>query len=122
MTTTVQFDFPFHFDGRGRTASTTEADHARDMIEQLVFTTPGERVNRPEFGSGILQMIFAPNSPELAATVQFALQAAVQRWLGDVVELRALDVRADDSTLTIDMKYAIRRTGEEQTATFERAV
>ena len=122
MTTTVQFDFPFHFDGRGRTASTTEADHVRDMIEQLVFTTPGERVNRPEFGSGILQMIFAPNSPELAATVQFALQAAVQRWLGDVVELRALDVRADDSTLTIDMKYAIRRTGEEQTATFERAV
>jgi phage baseplate assembly protein W len=122
MTAPVQFDYPFHFDGRGRTATTPEADHVRDMIEQLIFTTPGERVNRPEFGSGILQLIFAPNSPELAATVQFALQAAVQRWLGDLIELRNLDVQADDSTLAIEMTYAIRRTGEEQTTTFQRAV
>src|SRR5947207_14842226 len=108
MAAAVQIDFPFHFDGRGQTASTTEADHVRDLIEQLIFTTPGERVNRPEFGTGILQLIFAPNSPELAATVQFSLQAAVQRWLGDVIELRSLDVQADDSTLTIEMRYAIR--------------
>src|SRR5262245_56828486 len=122
MAVPVQFDFPFGFDSRGRTAGAAEADHVRDLIEQLIFTTPGERVNRPEFGSGILQLIFAPNSPELAATLQFALQAAVQRWLGDLVELRDLDVRADDSTLAIEMTYAIRRTGEEQTATFERSV
>jgi phage baseplate assembly protein W len=118
----VEFDFPFHFDGRGRTASTSEADHVRDMIEQLIFTNPGERVNRPDFGSGILQLIFAPNSPELAAAVQVTLQAAVQRWLGDVIELRDLDVQATDSTLSIDMKYLIRRTNEEQTATFTRSV
>jgi hypothetical protein len=118
----MEFDFPFHFDGRGRTASTSEADHVRDMIEQLIFTNPGERVNRPDFGSGILQLIFAPNSPELAAAVQVTLQAAVQRWLGDVIELRDLDVQATDSTLSIDMKYLIRRTDEEQTATFTRSV
>jgi phage baseplate assembly protein W len=122
MADPVQFDFPFHFDGRGRTASTTEADHVRDLIEQLIFTTPGERVNRPDFGSGILQLIFAPNSPELAATLQFTLQAAIQRWLADLIELRDLEVSAVDSTLTIDVKYAIRRTAEEQAATFTRAV
>lgn len=118
----MNMDFPFHFDSRGRTASTDENDHIRDMIEQLIFTSPGERVNRPDFGSGILQLVFAPNSPEVAATVQFTLQAAIQRWLGDVIELRDLDVQAVDSSLTIDLKYAIRRTSQEQTATFTRNV
>ena len=65
----MNIDFPFHFDSRGHTASTDENDHVRDMIEQLIFTSPGERVNRPDFGSGLLQLIFAPNSPELAAMV-----------------------------------------------------
>ena len=118
----MNIDFPFHFDSRGKTATTDERDHVRDMIEQLIFTSPGERVNRPDLGSGLLQLIFAPNSPELAATVQFTLQAALQRWLGDVIELRALTVTAVDSALVIDMTYAIRRTNEEQTATFARAV
>ncbi len=118
----MNIDFPLHFDSRGRTASTDESGHVRDMIEQLIFTSPGERVNRPDFGSGLLQMIFAPNSPELAATVQFTLQAAIQRWLGDVIELQALEVRAVDSALTIDMQYLIRRTNQEQTATFTRTV
>jgi len=122
MPSNVPFDFPYQFDTRGRTAATSEADHVRDMIEQLIFTTPGERVNRPEFGTGILQLIFAPNSPELAATLQFTLQAALQRWLGDVIELRDLDAQADDATLRIKIAYTIRRTNEPQTATFERAV
>ena len=119
---TTNIDFPFHFDGRGKTAATGDADHIRDMIEQLLFTSPGERVNRPDFGSGLLQLIFAPNSPELAATVQFTLQAALQTWLGDVIELRDLVVTSVDSTLTIDLTYAIRRTNEEQHATFTHAV
>jgi len=118
----VNIDFPFHFDSRGRTAGTDEADHIRDMIEQLIFTNPGERVNRPDFGSGLLQLIFAPNSPELAATVQFTVQAALQRWLGDVIELRNIEARAVDSSLSLEISYAIRRTNEEQTATFTRSV
>jgi hypothetical protein len=92
------------------------------MLEQLIFTSLGERVNRPDFGSGILQLIFAPNSPELAATLQYTLQAAIQRWLGDVIELQALDVRSDDSKLTIDLKYMVRRTQQTQTASFTRTV
>jgi phage baseplate assembly protein W len=118
----MNIDFPFHFDSRGRTAATDEANHIRDMIEQLIFTNPGERVNRPDFGSGLLQLIFAPNSPELAATVQFTVQAALQRWLGDVIELRNIEARAVDSSLSLEISYAIRRTNEEQTATFTRTV
>lgn len=118
----MNIDFPFHFDGRGRTATTTDDDHIRDMLEQLIFTSPGERVNRPDFGSGILQLIFAPNSPELAATLQFTLQAAIQRWLGDVLDLQSVDVQSIDSTLAIDLQYVVRRTNETQTAHFTRTV
>ena len=90
----MNIDFPLHFDSRGRNATIDENGHIRDMIEQLLFTNPGERLNLLDFGSGITQLVFAPNSSELAATVQFTLQAAIQRWLGDVIELRSLDVQA----------------------------
>ena len=84
----MNIDFPFHFDDRGRTAPTDDDDHVRDMIEQLLFTSPGERVNRPDFGSGLLQLVFAPNSPELAAAVQFMVQAALQQYLGDLIDVQ----------------------------------
>ena len=117
---TMNIDFPFHFDTRGRTATTDDDDHVRDMIEQLLFTNPGERVNRPDFGSGVQQLVFTPNSPELAATLQFTMQAALQRWLGDVIEVRELTVTSQDATLSISLKYAVRRTQEERTAEFTR--
>jgi uncharacterized protein len=118
----MNIDFPFTFDGRGRTATTRDDDHIRDMIEQLLFTSPGERVNRPDFGSGLLQLIFAPNSPELAATLQFTMQAALQQWLGDVIQVLALDATSQDSTLAVDLKYLIRHTNQQQTARFTRQV
>ncbi len=118
----MNIDYPFHFDDKGRTATTTDADHVRDMIEQLLFTNPGERVNRPDFGSGLMQMVFAPNSPELAAALQFTVQAALDRWLGDVIEVRGLEVTSRDATLTVDLAYAIRRTGETRQETFSRGV
>lgn len=118
----MQIDFPFHFDSRGRTATTGDDDHIRDMIEQLLFTNPGERVNRPDFGSGIMQLIFAPNSPELAAALQFSMQATLQRWLGDLIELQALEVTSQDSTLSILIQYVVRRSNERKTAQFVRTV
>src|SRR5882724_12760913 len=100
----MNIDFPFHFDNRGRTATTDDDDHIRDMIEQVLFTNPGERVNRPDFGSGLLQMVFAPNSAELAAALQFTTQAAVQRSLGDLISLQDLTVTAQDATLSVTVK------------------
>jgi phage baseplate assembly protein W len=92
------------------------------MLEQLIFTSPGERVNRPTFGSGVLQLIFAPNSPEVAATLQFTMQAAVQQWLGDLIQLQNLEVTSTDSTLTVDLSYSIRRTNEQESLTLTRAI
>jgi len=118
----MNIDYPFHFDSRGRTASTDDDDHIRDMLEQLLLTSPGERVNRPDFGSGLLHMVFAPNSPELAATLQMTTQAAIQRWLGDLIELQALEVTAEDSKLSLLVRYIVRRTNEPRTAEITRTV
>jgi uncharacterized protein len=117
----MNWAFPFQFDMRGRTATTDDATHIRDMVEQLLFTAPGERVNNPDLGSGLLQMVFAPNSTELAAALQFTTQAAVQRYLGDLIDLQQLDVTAQDATLSVTVKYIIRATQQQQTNTFVRS-
>lgn len=116
----MNIGFPFHFDSRGRTAVTDDDDHIRDMIEEFLFTNPGERVNRPDFGSGLLQLVFAPNSPELAAALQFTVQAGLQQWLGDVIEVQALEVTSEEATLRVLIQYVVRRTGERRAETFER--
>jgi uncharacterized protein len=118
----MNIDFPFRIDGRGRTAATDGADHIRDMIEQLLFTNPGERVNRPDFGSGLLQMVFQPNSVELAAALQFTLQAALQQTLGDRIQLLGVEVINFDSTLQVTVQYAMRGEQQVQTAQFSREI
>jgi phage baseplate assembly protein W len=114
----MNIDFPFHFDKLGRTSDTGDDDHIRDMIEQFLFTSSGERVNRPDFGSGLLGMVFEPNSPELASALQFTIQAGLQRWLGDLIEVRALEVNSQDATLRVVLHYVVRRTGEQRSDTF----
>jgi phage baseplate assembly protein W len=121
MDSAINIDFPFGFDQRGRTASTDDDDHVRDMIEQLLFTNPGERVNRPDFGSGLLQMVFGPNSPEIAAALQFTVQAALQRYLGDVIRVDSLEVVSNDATLQVELSYTILATGEARTDTLSRS-
>ena len=118
----MNIDFPFHLDGRGRTAATDRDDHIRDLIEQLLFTNPGERVNRPDFGSGLLQLVFAPNTPELATAHRVAIQAALHTWLDDLIEVNALLVESEEATLRITLEYVVRQTGERQTAQFVRTV
>ena len=118
----MNIDYPFHFDSRGRTAAAGREEHIRDMIEQLLFTNHGERVNRPDFGSGLMQFAFAPNSPELAAALQFTMQSSLQRWLGDIIEVVGLEVQSRESTLRILIQYVVRSTNEAQTAVFTRTV
>lgn len=116
----AQIDYPFHFDSRGRTAQTSEGEHIRDLIEQVLFTSPGERVNRPTFGSGILQLVFAPNSDALAAATQFTVQAALQQWLGDLIQVESVEVASEDSSLRVLVQYTVRRTQQQQLAQFTR--
>ncbi|MCB0039347.1 MAG: GPW/gp25 family protein [Caldilinea sp.] len=118
----MDIDFPFRIDARGRTAETGRDDHVRDLIEQVLFTSPGERVNRPDFGSGLLQLLFAPNSPEMATATQFLVQGALQQWLSDDLTVESVVVESQDSTLRVAVQYVVRRTGERRADLFERSV
>lgn len=102
-----QLDFPLHFDHRRRTAETDETTHLRELIEQVLFTAPGERVNRPDFGCGLLQLVFAPNGEQLAAATQMVVQSALQQWLSDLIRVDAVEVEAIDSALHVKVQYVI---------------
>lgn len=111
-------DFPYHFDGRGRTAATGVGDHIRDLIEQVLFTSPGERVMRPDFGSGLLALVFEPNSTTLAATTQMLAQGALQQHLGHLIAVQGVDVQAEDGTFRVVVRYAVLADGTQRTDAF----
>lgn len=114
-------DHPFHIDGRGRAATTNADDHVRDMIYQVLFTNPGERVNRPDFGCGLLQMVFMPNSDALATATQFLVQGALQRWLDTVIQVERVEVTAQEEKLMVTVVYRKRSTGERRQDRFTSA-
>ncbi len=118
----MQVDYPFHIARNGRSAQTDTDDHIRDMIEQVLFTNPGERVNRPTFGCGLLQMVFGPNSPELATATQFIVQSSLQQWLGELIQVNEVNVQSEDSTLRVNVIYIVRQTQQKQQAQFQRRV
>jgi phage baseplate assembly protein W len=116
----MHIDYPFAFDSRGRTSEATRDDHIRQMIELILFTSGGERVNRPTFGSGVTQLLFTPNSTTVAAALQLAVQGAIQLWLGDLVQVQEVSVTTEDSQLNVTITYVERSRQERQTVTFVR--
>lgn len=118
----TNIDFPYQFNTRGRTATADEDDHIRDMMMQVLFTAPGERVNRPDFGSGLLQLLFTPNSDELATATQFLVQGALQRWLGDLIVIEAVAVESDESLLRVTVRYVVRRSQQRRVDQFTQVV
>jgi phage baseplate assembly protein W len=101
----TRFGYPYRIGADGRTAGADREAHLRGLIEQILFTRQGERVNRPDFGAGVHDMVFSENAPEIAAAVQHMVQAAVQRWLSDAIELRSVETQARDATLAITVRY-----------------
>lgn len=118
----MNIDYPFHFDRRGRTALSGDDDHIRDLIEQLLFTAPGERVNRPDFGSGLMQLVFAASGDETASAVQLLVQGALQQWLGDLIQVEDVQVDSQESTLRVSVQYIVLRNQQRQSAQFSREV
>src|SRR6516164_2575542 len=116
----MNLDYPFRFDDGGRTATSNDADHIRELIEQVLFTAPGERVNRPAFGSGALQLVFTPASDALAAAVQLTVQGGLQQILGDLIQVTEVQAAVEESTLRVKVSYINRRTRQQGQAEFTR--
>jgi phage baseplate assembly protein W len=118
----MNVNFPYQFDGRGRTAQAAMSDYVRQLVEQVLFTSPGERVNLPDFGSGLLQLPFAPNSAEMAAATQFTVQGALQKWLGSYVKVQSVVASAQDAVLTVTVTYTPLGTDVTQVQTFVHGI
>lgn len=113
---------PYAIDGSGRTAGSDPAAHLRGLIESVLFTAPGERVMRPNFGCGLLRLVFAPNSDQLAATLKVLATSSLTQWLGDLIEVADVQIDNQDSTLSVAVSYVVRSTNETADATFARAL
>lgn len=114
----MNLNFPYRLDGRGRTLEASQQDYLTQLVEQVLFTTPGERVNMPDFGSGLLQLAFAPNSAQMAAATQFSVQAALQKWLSGYVTVQSVVAAAEEAVLTITVTYTPLNTDVAQVQTF----
>lgn len=109
---------PIQFDASGRTALADRDAYVRGLIEQVLLTNPGERLRRPTFGAGLLHAVFAPGGPEVAAAAEDLARASLQEWLGDILDVEAVEVVAADASLRVSVQYVVRGVGERRVDTF----
>jgi phage baseplate assembly protein W len=105
--------YPYQVSGTGAPLTADADQHLRDLILQVLFTSPGERVNLPEFGVGVQRLLFEPSSPTLQASAQFLITTNLSRWLGDRIDATEVSVTSEpgmDETVTIDISYTVKAT------------
>ncbi len=114
--------FPFHIGDLGAPATSPRTQAIRHQLEQLLFTIPGERVNRPNFGCGVQRLVFGGCSPEAAAAAEYIIRLNVQEFMDEIVQFDAVKVTADAeaATLFIDVLYTLVESGEERAESFSR--
>ncbi len=119
----MPISFPYRAARTGRTAQPgDETTWVRELVEMVLFTAPGERVMRPDLGTGVHQLVFAPASDELATATQHLVRGALQQWLSDWIEVGEVTVRSEDSTLIVTVTWTLRSTREQQRTSFQRAL
>lgn len=111
----MYINYPFRVSRKGGIAQADMADHIQQLVEQLLFTLPGERVNRPDLGSGLMQLVFAPNNHALTTTFEFLIQGVLQAYLGNLIKLSALTVNSEDSIFSVTVQYTVLSTQQQQT-------
>lgn len=106
MTENTSFGFPFTVDEAGRIKATGGDEAIRGKIIQVLFTAPGERVNLPEFGCGLFDLVFEPNNTILTTAMEFSIGQALSRWLGDEILVDHVNVDSSAGTVTVEIAYA----------------
>lgn len=106
---TAGFGFPFAVTESGRIDATGGDEAIRGKIIQVLFTAPGERVNQPEFGCGLLNLVFEPNDAILAAATEFSVGQALSRWLSDEIVVDAVSAKPRDEAVLVEVAYTKRR-------------
>ena len=109
MSEITTFGFPFAVNEAGRINATGGDEAIRGKIIQVLFTAPGERVNQPEFGCGLFNLVFEPNYAILASAMEFTIGQALVRWLKDDILVNGVSVDSSESTVTVEIAYTKRK-------------
>ncbi|HVR07643.1 MAG TPA: GPW/gp25 family protein [Thermoanaerobaculia bacterium] len=112
--------FPFQLDLGRDVAQSPDEPHLRELIEELLFVSPGERVNRPTFGCPLIERVFAPDTAETAAATQVMVQTSLQQWLGALIQVLGVNVQFQDDQMIVTVSYQDRRTRRTAAARFTR--
>jgi phage baseplate assembly protein W len=116
----MEIAFPFHISKEGLIANVSFEEHIRQMIRQLIFTAPAERVNRPDFGCALDRLVFAAAGSEVITAARSMLQSQLHRWLGDVIQVETVDIQIEESTLLVTIRYILLRSGTRRVEVFKR--
>jgi phage baseplate assembly protein W len=109
MTENTTFGFPFAVNEAGRISATGGDEAIRGKIIQVLFTAPGERVNLPEFGCGLFNLVFEPSNDILRAAMEFTVGQALTRWLRDDILVDGVNVQSSGENVTVEIAYTKRR-------------
>lgn len=109
MIARTNFGFPFAVNAAGGITASGGDDAIRGKIIQVLFTAPGERVNLPEFGCGLFNLVFEPNAPVLAAATEFTVGQALTRWLGEQIIVDAISVESAEEQVMIEIVYTSKQ-------------
>lgn len=115
----THFALPYRFAPTGTTTVADPDGQVRDMVSLVLFTRKGERINRPEFGAGMHELIFSENAPEIAAAAQHMVQAALQQWLAGVITVRAVEAEAIESLLRVQVSFSLIGDQQDRRITVE---
>ena len=112
--------YPYRINSRGKTSVTKSNDeYIREAIEQTLFTMPGERVNRPGFGTGIMSYLFAPAGDETMMALKHMIQSDLQRHLLDLIQVVDVRAKSEDTTIKVTVEYVALDSWEKGVAHFE---
>lgn len=114
MTIRHDIAYPFNIDPGLRQAAVAPSygRHIDQLVRQVLFTNPGERINRPDFGCGLRNMVFGPNSDAIASLLQVTVIQALDKWLGTLIAVDEVKAKADRETLQVHVAYIVKQTGE----------
>ncbi len=109
------WSFPIGIGETGRMKTTTGRRAIEQSLRLILGTTKGERLTRPDFGSDLNQLVFAPNNPETLGRIVSTVTEAIAQWeprvTVDNVEARPSDT--DPARIDISIECTVDETGEQ---------
>lgn len=114
--------FPYRVEFSGATTTVDLSTYVSQLVRLVLQTDPGERVNRPTFGGGLKQLVFAGMTPQLLAAAETLIHGTLMQWLSDVIAIQGLTVTGQDSEVLVTLTYVVTHTQQTVTQSIRQGV